>query len=107
MITFLSEFTTEKISKTLFFFNSNFNFNFYIESGHYFTYFQVYGKLANYDGLEKFEWSHTYSRVNSPKGKYNPTGIFMYFDKYNVESRDRVKCLSAIEGKKKIVIMLF
>lgn len=23
----------------------------------------------------------------------------MYFEKYNVESRDRVKCLSAIEGK--------
>ncbi|KAK6634744.1 hypothetical protein RUM43_012146 [Polyplax serrata] len=58
----------------------------------------VYGKLANYDGLEKFEWSHTYSRVNSPKEKYNPRGVFMYFEKYNVESRDRVKCLSAIEG---------
>lgn len=61
-------------------------------------YFQVYGKLASYDGLEKFEWSHSYSKVYRPKAKYDPRGVFMYFEKYNVEARDRVKCLSAIEG---------
>jgi heparosan-N-sulfate-glucuronate 5-epimerase len=61
-------------------------------------YFEVYGKLATYDGLERFEWSHSYSKVYHPKGKYDPRGVFMYFENYNVEVRDRVKCVSAVEG---------
>ncbi|RZC42423.1 D-glucuronyl C5-epimerase, partial [Asbolus verrucosus] len=61
-------------------------------------YFEVYGKLATYDGLERFEWSHSYSKVYHPKGKYDPRGVFMYFENYNVEVRDRVKCVSATEG---------
>ncbi|XP_056641918.1 D-glucuronyl C5-epimerase B [Diorhabda sublineata] len=61
-------------------------------------YFEVYGKLATYDGVERFEWSHSYSKVYRPKSKYDPKGVFMYFENYNVEVRDRVKCVSAIEG---------
>lgn len=61
-------------------------------------YFEVYGKLATYDGFERFEWSHSYSKVYYPKGKYDPRGVFMYFENYNVEVRERVKCVSAIEG---------
>ncbi|KAF2904650.1 hypothetical protein ILUMI_01534 [Ignelater luminosus] len=61
-------------------------------------YFEIYGKLATYDGLERFEWSHSYGRVYHPKGKYDPRGVFMYFENYNVEVRDRVKCVSATEG---------
>lgn len=61
--------------------------------------FQVYGKLATYDGYERFEWSHSYSKVYYPKGKYDSRGVFMYFENYNVEVRDRVKCVSASEGK--------
>lgn len=61
-------------------------------------YFEVYGKLANYDGLERFEWSHSYSKVYHPKAKYDPKGVYMYFENYNVEVRERVKCVSAIEG---------
>ncbi|XP_066998204.1 D-glucuronyl C5-epimerase [Anabrus simplex] len=61
-------------------------------------YFEVYGKLATYDGFERFEWSHSYSKVYYPKGKYDPRGVFMYFENYNVEVRDRVKCVSATEG---------
>lgn len=61
-------------------------------------YFEVYGKLTIYDGLERFEWTHSYSRIFHPKGKYNPTGVFLYFENYNVEVRDRVKCVSGIEG---------
>jgi heparosan-N-sulfate-glucuronate 5-epimerase len=60
---------------------------------------QVYGKLATYDGYERFEWSHSYSKVYYPMGKYDPHGVFMYFENYNVEVRDRVKCVSATEGK--------
>ncbi|KAJ8932754.1 hypothetical protein NQ314_014454, partial [Rhamnusium bicolor] len=48
-------------------------------------YFEVYGKLATYDGLERFEWSHSYSKVYHPKAKYDPRGVFMYFENYNVE----------------------
>lgn len=58
----------------------------------------MYGKLATYDGYERFEWSHSYSKVFYPKGKYEPWGVFMYFENYNVEVRERVKCLSATEG---------
>ncbi|GLH02048.1 D-glucuronyl C5-epimerase [Gryllus bimaculatus] len=61
-------------------------------------YFEVYGKLATYDGFERFEWSHSYSKVYYPKGKYDSRGVFMYFENYNVEVRDRVKCVSATEG---------
>ncbi|KAJ8344420.1 hypothetical protein SKAU_G00317490 [Synaphobranchus kaupii] len=43
-------------------------------------YFEVYGKVVQYDGYDRFEFSHSYS-----KG-------------YNVEVRDRVKCISGVEG---------
>lgn len=61
-------------------------------------YFEVYGRLASYDGLQRFEWSHSYSKIYHPKGKYDPRGVFMHFENYNVEVRERVKCVSAIEG---------
>jgi len=61
--------------------------------------FQVYGRLSAEGGETHFEWSHSYSRVYIPKGKYDPKGVFTYFENYNVEVRDRVKCLSATEGK--------
>lgn len=61
-------------------------------------YFEVYGKLAKYDDAERFEWSHSYSKVYYPKGKYDPKGVFLYFENYNVELRERVKCISATEG---------
>lgn len=61
-------------------------------------YFEVYGKLATADGLQRFEWSHSYSKVYHPKSKYDPRGVYMYFENYNVEVRDRVKCVSATDG---------
>lgn len=61
-------------------------------------YYEVFGKLATYDGYERFEWSHSYSKIYKPKGKYDPKGVFMYFENYNVEVRERVKCVSAVEG---------
>ncbi len=59
---------------------------------------QVYGKLSESGEDELFLWSHSYSHVYIPDGTYSPTGIFMSFEHYNVEKRDRVKCISAIEG---------
>ncbi|XP_013184352.1 D-glucuronyl C5-epimerase B [Amyelois transitella] len=61
-------------------------------------YFEVYGKITATDGVEKFEWSHSYSKVYHPKKKYDPRGTFTTFENYNVEVRDRVKCISGIEG---------
>ncbi|CAG4906601.1 unnamed protein product [Colias eurytheme] len=61
-------------------------------------YFEVYGKISATDGVEKFEWSHSYSKIYHPKKKYDPRGTFTTFENYNVEVRDRVKCISGIEG---------
>ncbi|OWR55408.1 D-glucuronyl C5-epimerase B isoform X1 [Danaus plexippus] len=61
-------------------------------------YFEIYGKITATDGVEKFEWSHSYSKVYHPKKKYDPRGTFTTFENYNVEVRDRVKCISGIEG---------
>lgn len=62
-------------------------------------YYEVYGKLVTTKaGREVFEWSHSYSKVYKPAGKYNSSGSFMHFANYNVEIRDRVKCISATEG---------
>ncbi len=62
-------------------------------------YLQVYGKIQEYDGYERFEWRHSYSRIYKPMTKYTPQGLFMSFEHYNVEVRDRVKCISGIEGQ--------
>ncbi|XP_045785563.1 D-glucuronyl C5-epimerase B isoform X1 [Maniola jurtina] len=61
-------------------------------------YFEIYGKITSVDGVEKFEWSHSYGKVYHPKKKYDPRGTFATFENYNVEVRDRVKCISGIEG---------
>lgn len=61
-------------------------------------YFDVYGRLVQYDGTERFEFSHSYSRVYAQREPYHPDGVFMSFEGYNVEMRDRVKCISAVEG---------
>lgn len=62
------------------------------------SYFHVYGRLARVGGRERFEFSHSYSRVYAPRGPYHPDGVFMSFEGYNVEVRDRVKCISGVEG---------
>lgn len=42
-------------------------------------YYEVYGKLTVSKSKEKFEWSHSYSKVFKPTSKYDPSGVFMYF----------------------------
>lgn len=49
-------------------------------------YFEVYGSLSTMGkGPQKFEWNHSNAKINYPKGTYDPKGIFMYFENYNVE----------------------
>ena len=50
------------------------------------------------DDNEVFYWQHSYSRVFTPELSYSPADGFMSFEHYNVEIRDRVKCISASEG---------
>ncbi|XP_076365388.1 D-glucuronyl C5-epimerase B-like [Tachypleus tridentatus] len=61
-------------------------------------YFEVYGKIVKQNGEERFEWQHSYSKVYYPRGKYDPHGVFMWFENYNVAVRDRVLCISGTEG---------
>lgn len=61
-------------------------------------YFEVYGKTVQYDGYDRFEFSHSYSKVYAQREPYHPSGVFMSFEGYNVEVRDRVKCISGVEG---------
>ncbi|CAF99885.1 unnamed protein product, partial [Tetraodon nigroviridis] len=61
-------------------------------------YFEVYGKVAQYDGYDRFEFQHSYSKVYTQREPYHPDGVFMSFEGYNVEVRDRVKCISGVEG---------
>uniref|UniRef100_A0A2R5LJV9 heparosan-N-sulfate-glucuronate 5-epimerase n=1 Tax=Ornithodoros turicata TaxID=34597 RepID=A0A2R5LJV9_9ACAR len=61
-------------------------------------YFEVYGKIAYREGQQVFDWQHSYSKVVVPTARYHPTGSFLWFDNYNVAVRERVKCISGIEG---------
>ena len=46
-----------------------------------------------------FRWSHSYGQLFPPSEPYRPEAEFMYFATYNVEKRDRVKCISGPEGE--------
>lgn len=70
----------------------------YLPFSFLYKYFEVYGSLSTVDGVARFDWAHSYGKVNYPKASYDPHGIFMYFENYNVEMRDRVKCISAADG---------
>lgn len=70
----------------------------YLPFGWVEKYFDVYGKVVQYDGYDRFEFSHSYSKVYTQREPYHPDGVFMSFEGYNVEVRDRVKCISGVEG---------
>ncbi|ODM97495.1 D-glucuronyl C5-epimerase [Orchesella cincta] len=58
--------------------------------------FEVSGHLD--EKKDAFMWVHSQAKIFRPKGRYNPTGVFTYFENYQVESRDRVKCISGKYG---------
>ncbi|KAI8795366.1 D-glucuronyl C5-epimerase [Biomphalaria glabrata] len=62
------------------------------------NYFEVFGEVQETDGYERFEFHHSNSIVHPPRPTYTPGSVFMAFDYYNVENRDRVKCVTASEG---------
>ena len=66
---------------------------------YYYLYVQVFGKLETSDKYERLEFQHANSKVHPPRQNYSPSGVFMSFEFYHVEERDRVKCISAMEGK--------
>ena len=61
-------------------------------------YFEINGKMVKKEGKQIFEWNHSYSKVYFPQQSYDSSLSFLWFDNYNVEVRDRVRCVSAITG---------
>merc|ERR550519_1647653 len=60
--------------------------------------YEAYGDfVTSRSGLE-YEISQSYSKVYSPKTEYLTGGPYMHFKYFDVESRSRVKCVSAAEG---------
>ena len=62
---------------------------------------QILGEQKTFrNGTSYFEWSHSQSKVFPRlKGeRYNFRGTFMQFANFNVETRHRVKCVTAIDG---------
>ena len=62
--------------------------------------FQIYGEMQSNANGSWFQWSHSYSRVFPSFGerKYAPEGAYLQFDDFVVETRSRVKCVSAANG---------
>jgi len=59
-------------------------------------YFDVYGVLSG----SSLIWSHSYSKVfpHFQKDVYDPGGSYLQFSSFDVENRQRVKCVSAQHG---------
>lgn len=65
------------------------------------TYFDISGSMSNPSSPQTLEgnndvlaavatgpqflWMHSTAKINVPKAKYDPRGLFMYFENYNVE----------------------
>ncbi|CAI2349231.1 unnamed protein product [Caenorhabditis sp. 36 PRJEB53466] len=58
--------------------------------------FDLSGKMGK-DG-STFELSTSYAKMRSPETKYDALGPFGHFSTYSVETRDRVRCISAKTG---------
>ena len=63
------------------------------------SYYEARGEIVRNGGIKEFDISHSYSKVYTPKSKYDPRGQFMHFKSFSVEARGRVKCISAQDGK--------
>nr|XP_054768577.1 D-glucuronyl C5-epimerase-like [Lytechinus pictus] len=61
-------------------------------------YFEIQGQVVQYNGIERFEWQHSNAKIYV-QDPYRVDGVFMSFHHYHVESRDRVKYFSGVEGK--------
>ncbi|XP_059146065.1 D-glucuronyl C5-epimerase B-like [Physella acuta] len=61
-------------------------------------FFDVYGGLRNKDNQRIYEFQYSYGKIYPPQPQYHPGGVFLNFEKYNVEGRDKIKCVSACDG---------
>ena len=60
---------------------------------------KVEGRLKGGESDPHFEWIHAPKKgLYEPQEPYDPKGAFGWFSNYNVEVRDRVKCISALHG---------
>lgn len=70
---------------------------------------QVYGDIDKSDGYERFFFYYSYQDdfFIGFQFRYFFSGVFMFFDFYSVEDRNRVKCVSGIEGMYLIMLLFF
>ncbi|CAL1541054.1 unnamed protein product [Lymnaea stagnalis] len=61
-------------------------------------YFDVYGALRSKDKTKYYDFQYSYGKVFPPQPRYHPGGVFLNFEKYYVEARDKIKCVSACDG---------
>lgn len=65
-------------------------------------YFEINGKIirstSGSKNEEYFEWSHTSSKIFYPDQPYDSNGKFLWFENYDVATRERVKCISPFEN---------
>jgi len=71
-------------------------------------YYEVVGRIDNGSESgnkhERFVWQHSLPKIYHPKSQYDSKAGFSFFDSYNVEVRDRVKCVNGAEGIKTVKI---
>ncbi|GFO42313.1 D-glucuronyl c5-epimerase [Plakobranchus ocellatus] len=62
-------------------------------------FFEVYGKIASEVGHGSvYNFRSFYGALNPIQKQYSPNGIFLNFEKYNVEARTSILCVTAAEG---------
>lgn len=65
-------------------------------------YFELYGKFKQTtsagEKTQIFSWQHSYSKVIYPPETYSPSSVYLWFQNFNVEERERVKYVSGMHG---------
>ncbi|XP_055863850.1 D-glucuronyl C5-epimerase B-like [Biomphalaria glabrata] len=61
-------------------------------------YFDVYGTVRVKDNVKYYEFQYSYGKVFPPQPTYHPGGVFLNFEKYYVEAREKIKCVTAVDG---------
>uniref|UniRef100_A0A2C9M0S6 heparosan-N-sulfate-glucuronate 5-epimerase n=1 Tax=Biomphalaria glabrata TaxID=6526 RepID=A0A2C9M0S6_BIOGL len=58
----------------------------------------VYGTVRVKDNVKYYEFQYSYGKVFPPQPTYHPGGVFLNFEKYYVEAREKIKCVTAVDG---------
>ncbi|CAG5136810.1 unnamed protein product [Candidula unifasciata] len=70
----------------------------YIPASFINNYFEVYGNVKREGSSRVYNFQHGYGKVYPVQPVYHPGGVFLNFEKYNVETRDKIICVTASHG---------